>query len=644
MRSLSLLVIVMATSLLVNAQIKMPHIFSNHMVLQRNAAIPVWGTAPANKLITLEMNGLKTEVTSSTSGNWKAYLPSFDAGGPYTLTIKQNDNSNATITFTDVLIGDVWLASGQSNMEWQVQQAKDATAEIKNANYPNIRYFNVPHNKSLKPENDTQNSSWQVCDTNSVKTLSAVAYYFSRELNTDLKVPIGIVQTTWGGTPVEAWTSREALLSSPISRQRVLSNDTLTTTHFVKDSTDLIKFWDIVYNPKNEADKKITQSTFDDSKWAELDMPKTFKDWGIPFYEGMVWLRKQVNVPASFLGKDLTLNLGHPEMNYSLYFNGHEICKTQWNANLSHSYTIPAALVKNGANTIAVRMAVLWGGGGFNPPADQMRLTDGTTNISLTGNWKYQKDIEPTLPKIYNYQYYPTYLYNAMVNPVVPYGLKGFIWYQGEANDSAAYNYRSLLPMMMNDWRVRFQQGYLPFLIVQLPNYMKAKGEPSESQWAEMREAQWMASHQPNSGLVCTIDLGNPDNIHPINKQPVGHRLALVAKKSVYGIDCVASGPEFESFKVEGKKVIVHFKTASPLCLQNRKELKGFAIAGADQKFYWADAKIDGNNVILSCKDVPAPVAVRYNWADNPDGNLFNSNNLPTIPFRTDRWKGITQK
>jgi len=644
MRSLSLLFILLTTSLLVNAQIKTPHIFSNHMVMQRNAAIPVWGTAPANKLITLEMNGLKAETLSDATGKWKASLPPFEAGGPYTLTIKQNGNASATITFTDILIGDVWLASGQSNMEWQVQQAKDAPLEIKNANYPNIRYFKVPHNKSLKPENDTQNSSWQVCDTNSVKTLSAVAYYFSRELNTDLKVPIGIVQTTWGGTPVEAWTSREVLLASPITRQRVLNNDTLTTAHFVKDSTDLIKFWDNVYHPKNEADKNISLPSFDDSKWAELDMPKTFKDWGIPFYEGMVWLRKQVNVPASFAGKDLTINLGHPEMNYSLYFNGHEICKTVWNANLSHSYTIPAALVKDGVNTIAVRMAVLWGGGGFNPPAAQMYLTDGTTNITLTGSWKYQKNLEPSLPKIYNYQYYPTYLFNAMVNPVIPYGLKGFIWYQGEANDSAAYNYRTLLPLMMNDWLVRFQQGYLPFLIVQLPNYMKAKDEPSESQWAEMREAQWIASRQPNSGLVCTIDIGNPDNIHPINKQPVGHRLALVAKKSVYGIDCIAEGPVYESFKVDGKTIRIHFKSASPLTIKGSKELKGFAIAGADKHFYWAEAKIEGNDVIVKCKEVQQPVAVRYNWADNPNGNLFNNNDLPAIPFRTDSWQGITQK
>lgn len=627
------------------AQITMPKVFSSHMVLQRNIDIPLWGNAKPGTEVIAEFGNTQAKGLTDKQGKWMLHLSKFEAGGPYKLIVFDAKKPTDRIEFSDILVGDVWLASGQSNMEWQVQQAKDAKNEIKKADYPNIRFFFVPHQKSVKPETDIASGSWKICDSTNVKTVSAVAYYFARQIHTEKNVPIGILQTTWGGTPIEAWTSREMLLSSPITRDKTQANDSVSPNHFVKDSLDLIKFWDIVYNPKNGTEKSISKPSFNDSKWSELNMPKVFKDWGMLFYEGMVWLRKTIQLPDNFVGKELTLNLGHPEMNYTLYFNGSEICKNVWNANPTHFYTIPAKLIKKGKNTIAVRMAVLWTGGGFNPPAQDMYISDGTTKVGIDGNWKYMKDLEPKIPKIFNYHYYPTFVFNAMLNPVIPFGIKGFIWYQGEANDSLAYNYRTLFPTMINDWRIRWQQGYLPFLYVQLANYKKPQSEPMESEWAELREAQTLTLSQPNTGMACIIDLGEEKTIHPLNKQEVGHRLALLADKISYGKNVTASGPMFKNYHITGNQIQIDFtKTGSGLTTSDNKTLREFTIAGSDKKFYRATARISGNEVIVSSDKVANPVAVRYAWADNPDCNLTNAEGLPAVPFRTDNWKGITQK
>lgn len=635
----------LSLSITASAQLSMPKIFGSHMVLQRDIEIPVWGNAAPGSEVTVQFDNNRMKVLTGTDGTWRLHIPPCKAGGSYQMVVFLSEKPSQRIVYEDILIGDVWLASGQSNMELQVQQAKDATQEIKLANYPAIRFFNVPHQKSVKAETDISGGTWQACDSTSVKTVSAVAYYFARKIQKDINVPVGIVQATWGGTPVEAWTSRDMLLSSPISRNAVLKNDTITPLAFVKDSLDLIRFWDIVYHPKNQTDKTVTQSSYDDAAWKELDMPKTFPTWRIPAYEGMVWLRKTIDIPENTNTKNLTVHLGHPEMNYSLYVNGNEICKTVWNANPNHSYPIPVGLIHTGKNTLSVRMAVLWGGGGFNPPAEEMYLSDGNTKISIAGNWKYRKDLEPVLPTIHNYHYYPGFLFNAMINPVIPYGIKGFIWYQGEANDSLAYKYRTLFPMMITDWRIRWQQGYLPFLFIQLPNYKKRQAEPMESEWAELREAQAMALSQPNTGMVCTIDLGEAESIHPLDKQDVGLRLALQAEKTVYGKELVASGPMFCKYRIEGNTIRISFTDAgSGLKTTDNLPPREFTVAGVDKKFYRASARIIKDEIIVTSDKVSNPVAVRYAWSDNPNCNTVNGEGFPVVPFRTDQWTGKTQK
>nr|WP_319997323.1 sialate O-acetylesterase [uncultured Draconibacterium sp.] len=648
MRKIVLSIVLCLFVALVSAQISLPKVFSDSMVLQRDLEIPVWGNSSPAAIIVAELENAKATTKADNDGKWMLRLPKFKAGGPYTLKIYEKGKPAEGIVLKGILVGDVWLASGQSNMEWQVQQAKDADQEIANAKFPQIRFLVVDHSKEIKLQSDISSGKWEVCDSANVNEFSAVAYFFSRKIHRDQNVPIGIVQSTWGGTPIEAWISREMLLTSPITRESTLAMDTLTLDRedLVADSLSWVRIWEIVYNPQNNADKTFTAANYNDADWTEIEMPNVLKDFGIGSYEGMVWLRKKILLPESFAGKDLTISLGHPEMNYSFYFNGKEICKNVWYSDSTHSYTIPASLVQQTEeNTIAVRVAMLWGGGGLKPPADELYITDGNSSISLAGKWLYQKDLEPSFPKILNYQYYPTVLFNSMINPLIPYGIKGFIWYQGESNAAAAYDYRELFPMLIKDWRQHWQQSNLPFLFVQLANYMERNSLPSESEWAELREAQTMTLSQPNTGMACAVDIGEAGSIHPVNKQEVGRRLALIANKMVYEQDCEASGPIYKDFHKEGNRIRIRFSSiGSALSTQDGKEVTGFAIAGSDKQFHWAKAVIEGNEVIVYSDKVAEPLAVRYAWADNPDCNLVNSEGLPAVPFRTDDWKGITEK
>ncbi|MCU4164315.1 sialate O-acetylesterase [Carboxylicivirga caseinilyticus] len=644
MNKIVALFILLVLPLGVGAQISMPYFLSDHMVLQREKPIVVWGWAEPGISLTIELNGSIVEVTTNAEGSWEVYLPQMNAGGPYEMKISESDNNQNTKVFKDVMIGDVWFASGQSNMEWQVQQSDGAETEIPNSFNNNIRFCQIPHAVSLEPLENTQKTSWEVCDTSSVKDFSAVAYYFAKNIQPKIGVPVGIIQSTWGGTPVEAWTSKEMLQTNAFTRGLSQKNDTITYAHFQKDTVDINTFWDIVYNPKNNVDSLFSQPQYKDADWREVTVPGVVSEWENDFYEGMIWLRKTVDLKRDFTGTDLTINLGHPEMNYSVYFNGTGICKTQWNANLTHDYKVPASIIKKGENVIAIRIAALWGGGGLNRPAEDIYLSNGKKKISLAGNWTYKKDLEPSIPKVKYYHQYPYFIYNAMVHPIHPYGLKGFLWYQGENNEGEAYRYREMLPLMINDWRINWKQGNLPFVLVQLPNYMKTDDEPSDGKWAVLRESQTEALHLPNTAMTCIIDCGTGDNIHPTNKTVVGERLANVVAKSFYQMDLVASGPVFKDFSKEGNKLRIRFTgTAEGLLTKNNESVKGFAIAGEDHMFYWAEAIIEGSEVVISSDMVNRPIAVRYAWGNNPNCNLMNSAGLPALPFRTDDWQVVTQ-
>lgn len=621
----------------------LPKVFGDNMVLQRNIPIPIWGQANPGTSIMATLGKATVTTKADQEGKWMLHFPKLPAGGPYILTVTEQGRPESRIEFKNILIGDVWLASGQSNMEFQVQQAKNPAQEMTNACYPDIRLLLVDHDIKLTPQSDIHTAGWKPADSNSVKQFSAAAFFFARKIHAQQHVPIGVIQSTWGGTPVQAWTSKEKLLSSPITRNAALANDTLTENNFVQDSINQDRYWDIINNPQDNTDKRVPMPEYNDSGWTKIDMPRLLKDFGIGYYEGIMWFRKKLALPASFSGKPLTLALGHPEMCYSVYFNGVEICKNVWNASPRQLYTIPANICRKDENTIAIRLAMLWGGGGLNPPADDIYLTDGKTRISLAGEWLYNKDLEP-LPPLHNYQNYPDVLFNAMIDPVVPYGITGFLWYQGEANTYDAYNYRKMFPMLIMDWRQRWQRGDLPFLFVQLANFQARKPLPAESDWAELREAQAMALSLPQTAMACTIDIGEGDNIHYADKQDVGLRLALCADKLVYKQHVLASGPMYSNYKILGDRIRIRFtNTGSGLTTKDGKPVTGFAIAGEDRQFHWADADIQGDEIIVHSDKVPAPVAVRYAWADNPACNLINSAHLPAVPFRTDDWPGITE-
>ncbi len=630
----TLILLFLALSIISKGQLTLADAFTDHMVLQRHIAIPIWGKSNPNQMVSVKLAGSEVVVMANENGDWSVSMPQMNEGGPYKLTVSNVGKKGKSIVCNDVLIGDVWLASGQSNMEWEVRSSMNAKEEIANAKNYSIRFLKIPHDISSTPKNCIGKTEWKVIDTITVKECSAVAYFFSKILNKETGVPIGIIQSTWGGTPVEAWTGREMLSSCSLTRERVARIDTIGLSHFKADSARIRRFWEIVYHPDEEVKKRLLNASYDDKEWGVLKMPGLLKEWNWPSFEGIIWLRKEVDIPSGMAGKDLTINLGRPELNYSLYFNDVEICKTVWNAAPSHKYLLPKEIIKQGRNVITVRLAALWHGGGFDPPAERMVISDGINGVSIAGNWKFNKELEPPVPQISNYQKYPSFLFNAMINPLVPYGLKGVIWYQGEDNVRDSYNYRYLFVNMINDWRIRFKLGYLPFYFVQLANFIDA----SDSDWPLLRESQEYALTLPNTGMACTIDIGNANDIHPTNKQEVGFRLAQMALKDLYGRSYLILGPRYKGFKVDGTKILIEINdNAKGLVLNSGSVASGFEIAGEDGQYVMAIASIKGNIIEVSNDNITTPRYVRYAWKDNPNCNVFDSDGNPLWPFRTDK-------
>lgn len=614
------------------AEVKVARIFSDHMVLQRDVNAPVWGTADPGEKISLEINGLIVSAIAGKDGKWKVYLPEFEAGGPFELMVKGTNE----VKFSDVMFGDVWVASGQSNMAWRLENSNNPKEEVQNANHPNIRLFYVPRTVGKTPKDDLTGGQWDVCTPEVAKEFSAVAYFFGRELNKDLNVPIGLINCNWGGTVAEAWTSSEMLQTLPDFKDRVIE---------LNEGPNWEE--DLEANAQRGRDKnEIINNAF---KGLEVGVHKVnynSNDWPVviaPYWEeklgGVVWMRKVVEIPKEYKGKEIRFDLGRIDNNATIYFNEQKLGVA--GSPKFSEFTVPAKLVKAGKNVIAVRLLHRWGTPNFQGPEDRMKLyaPNGAVLESLAGPWKYKTDLEPAFPEIKGYHNYPMSLFNGMVNPIIPYGIKGAIWYQGESNASRGYQYRKLFQSMIEDWRVRWGMDYFPFLFVQLANYMDIPEQPQEDNWAELREAQTMALNLPNTGMAVTIDIGEMFDIHPRNKQDVGYRLALAAKKIAYGKEVVFSGPLYKGYEINGSDVEIAFDHIGKGLMVKGEKLTGFQIAGKDMKFYWADAQIVGGEVFVSSDKVKEPVAVRYGWAINPECNLYNKNGLPASPFRTDDWK-----
>jgi sialate O-acetylesterase len=611
---------------------------------QRDAKINIWGWAGKNEKVSIAFNNKHATTKAGANGKWVISLPPMKAGGPFTMNISASNK----ITLKDILIGDVWLCSGQSNMVHQMELHGVTYAnDIATANYPQIRQFWVENKSDLNGRRDNVTTgSWKWANPEDVKAFSAVAYFFARKTYDKYHIPIGIINASVGGTPIEAWTSEEGLAAFPSIVSTIQKNKDTAYINGLNRSAFASR-----YNNTAPAihDKGLTgpltwyNPNYTPKGWHNIAIPGYWEDQGVKDLNGVVWYRKEVDVPASMAGKAARVFLGRIVDADALYVNGQQVGNTTY-MYPQRRYHIPSNILKAGKNLFVVRVTNNSGKGGFVPDKPYY-LFSGNDTVDLTGYWQYKVgEVFEPLMRVGNFgiaaQNQPTALFNAMIAPLVNYTLKGFIWYQGESNTGRAEEYAKLQPAQIADWRKQWQQGQLPFLFVQLPGFMDVSYSPGESQWAAFRESQFKSLAVPNTAMAVTIDAGEWNDIHPDNKKTVGDRLALAAWKLAYNEnDLVASGPLYRSAIIENNKIHLSFDhTGSGLTAIDGEPLNQFAIAGADKKFVWANAQIEGDKIVVWSDRVAAPLYVRYAWADNPDGaNLYNKEGLPASPFRTDQ-------
>lgn len=617
----------------ISARITLPVIFADHMVVQRDQPLTIWGTAGSNETVKVMINGQQCAAVSNQKGEWSATFKPMKWGGPFDLTITSSDDKKV---LHNVLIGDVWICSGQSNMEMPVSgwsKVNNAEQEIAGANYVNIRLFTVEKATSFVPKTDLAGGQWLECNSKNIPAFSAVAYFFGRKISQDIKIPIGLISTNWGGTNIQAWTSWPAI--SGFDGYNHLNPAEMKQTFAEQDEKRKAYNLALTNDPGS---REAWQQTDDKEGWNKIQMPSSWESSAIGNTDGIIWFKKSFELENLTKDQNMVLHLGAIDDADSTYINGTLVGHDNvWNK--SRVYPINAQVLKAGKNTITIKMMDGGAQGGMSGKPEDLFISMGDKKISLAGDWHYKPSV---ISKAYNLietgpNAFPSQLFNAMIHPLTNLKIKGAIWYQGEANVDEAVRYQQLFPAMIADWRKAW--GYqFPFIWVQLANYLERRKEPGASAWAELRDAQHLTLLVPNTGEAVAIDIGEANDIHPRNKQDVGLRLALAAEKIAYGKKIVASGPVYTSSKTAGNKIILSFvHTGSGLIAKNQ-QLTGFSIAGADQRFIWADAKIAGNTVIVSSASIQHPVAVRYAWADNPEAGLYNKENLPASPFRTDNW------
>ena len=632
------------------ADVKLHSLFTDNMVLQRDKTVPVWGTAAAGEKVTVQVMRAvantdveqQVRAVADANGKWQTRLKPMKAATGLSLNVLGNNDMQ---TLHNVAVGDVYICSGQSNMQWALRDSNNAQAEIAAANFPNIRLFTVSNTLKAAPLDEVAiPTNWQVCNPQTAAAFSAVGYFFGRELNQKLGVPIGLINSSWGGTIAEAWTSRETLAAMPEYKASLASMDENARTDVPMDER-MAKWWS--ENDPGSKANMWAHPAWNDAPWKEMTLPQQWETGGLPNFDGIVWFRRVVEIPEALAGKPLTLRLGAIDDRDTTFWNGVEIGSTDgWQT--PRNYLIPAESVKAGRNVIAVRVFDGAGGGGIYggalPGGGRMRLDkDGADTIFLDGAWKYQvsraaNELTPAPGDFNSNPNQPTVLYNGMIAPLVPFGVRGAIWYQGESNADKPEAYRTLFPALIRDWRQKFGQDF-GFYFVQLANFLPRVDTPNQSGWAELRDAQTSALALPKTGMATIIDAGAAGDIHPRDKQTVGKRLALSALANEYGQKIGFAGPTLRAMKIEGDKIRVLFSHAQGLKTLDGAAPKGFIIAGADGKFAWATAKIEGESIVLSSDEVKTPTTVRYAWANNPEVNLYNAAGLPAVPFRSDAVK-----
>ncbi len=639
-----------------NASVRMPWFFSENMVLQRQKLIKFFGTAKPKQAFTFSFAGGTKTVKADKAGQWQVEFPPMEAGGPYSLSVQ----SDSSFTWSNIMIGDVWLCSGQSNMEWPLMKTWNAAWELKQANHPGIRFFSVPRSISSVPLSNTLPASWKTCTPQNSWEMSAVAYFFARELKKRLHIPVGIIQSSWGGTPIEAWTSFDSISRHPDFRELTDSLQKAWQQGITVETvlSEQAKALALYQQQMTQVDKGFSEQWYrkaDTTGWKTMIAPGTLEQ-SEPMFKGSVWFRRSVQLPASMLQNDLVLNLETLNEKDITWFNGQETGRTTWMAG-RRTYRIPKEILMAGENTIVIRLETQNKPAGFTAKnaadlrLEEMVSSDTPLTVPLAGEWQYALGAAlqnfPILKTMPVLSATPSGLFNGMIAPLRKLGIKGILWYQGENNAGRAFQYRSLLPLLINDWRARWASGDLPFLLVQLAGYTELTNNPVEHTWAELREAQLQSLRLPNTGIAVTIDAGNPYDVHPTNKQIVGRRLAAEARKLVYGEADIQTSPLYRSADVQGDSLRIQFTNARNGLVAKDGKPGGFAIAGSDKKFVWANARIDGDVIVVWSPVVKHPVAVRYAWTGSPvesnGANIYNKEGFPASPFRTDDWRGITE-
>lgn len=634
----------MAVTQFLSAQLRLPSFLASDMVLQQQKVNRIWGRADAQQLVTVSFKNKTYSTFANGNGEWQVFLEPSAAGNAGSMVVKAGTEK---IELTNILIGEVWVCSGQSNMEWKMNLCPETYKdELKSANNDNIRFvvFNKTFANSAQSD-ITLEKKWSSINPSTIGDCSAVAYWYAKKLYAELKVPIGLIVTSWGGTPAQSWTSFEGLHDfSNYTTPYIEKVKPLKLGDINKQKQEIKEKFKKDIQEKSAFVNEVVKPDFDDSKWPEMYLPKQWEEQGFPTMDGIVVYRLAFSVDAADAGKEAELNMPAVDDMDSTYINGTFIGSiNQWDA--GRKYKIPAGVLKAGRNLLVIKVQDDGGGGGLGAVEEKFNVTINNKKIQLAGKAKYNiiavlEDITGGNGAI---EHQPAVLYNAMIAPILPLSIRGAIWYQGESNadnTKDALEYSTLFPAMINDWRNHWGQGDFPFLFVQLSSFGAVRTEPAECNWGFLREAQTKTLALPNTAMAVTIDVGNPTNIHPQQKKEVGDRLAAGALKTVYGkTKLVAGGPQLKGFSIKGNQVILEFNNTGTGLMMKGKELKHFAVAGADKKFVWADAVIKGNTIVVSCKTGIKPVAIRYAWANSPvDANLYNKEGFPAVPFRTDNW------
>lgn len=622
------------------AQLKVSKLVSDHAVLQRNLEIPIWGTATPNQEVVVNLNLIDHKTTADANGKWTLRLPKMKAGGPHNMAIRSGDEK---IAIRDIYIGDVWLCSGQSNMEWTVQNSNNAAFEIAKAKDPLIRHFKVPLTYHFVPQDTLIGGNWEVCNSSTVADFSAVAYYFAKEIRKHQDIPIGLLNSSWGGSRIEPWMRSEVLGYENAEESGSQIKAYMDSVRMATESRLKAVLGDL---PKEDRGMKgdvpfWASPDYNHNNWKTIKVPGMWEQQGYADLDGTVWYRKEIYLTKAETQNDIPIFLGAIDDADITYFNGTQIGST--NAyDAERAYSIPKALLKTGKNLITVKVFDSGWGGGFHSDSTKIYYETSKGSQTLCGDWHINVG-NVILNNTAMPNQFHTLLYNQMIHPIIQFPIKGALWYQGESNAGMedAKVYRDQFTTMIKDWRQLWNIGDFPFLWVQLANWQAVELQPTDTGWARLREAQNKTLAVENTAQAVIIDIGETNDIHPRNKQDVGYRLSLGARHLAYNETLNYRGPVYQTMKVDSNKIRLVFDTNKvPMVARGEDEtLKEFAIAGADQKFYWAKAKIEGNQIIVWSDKVPNPVAVRYAWSNNPiDANLYSQDGIPASPFRTDGW------